>query len=396
MNRATLLLVCFVLAACAAATGITCGQLDRNGVCCDDGEMGCDELCNSGLVFDACDVCNGQNATLDHAGVCCNTTLDVDRVCCPYDTDRDGRCCLEELDADGVCCTEAERGCDQKCFGPRTDKCGDCGGGNRACCGADGECNGHGTCLGEFRTCKCDVGWTGAGCTLSQHTCDGVSCGAHGLCVEENGVPACSCDDRWTGAHCETPRCATRGVFNPETGLCACLLPYDGGTQCESCTDTPAGKKRVCVQMPHAVIVREVPALAADMLLVRQNVTMGGADVRVFAPESEFEGVLYDCGCRPAAVHASGARYTLASADEALTLLLSQEINFASVSNAELQELTEKRIESFNRELFYPPFIAFAGISLLALTVGGLLALWAVISQTIDLKRLLPGARREK
>lgn len=394
MNRAALLIVCFLLAAWAAAESITCGQIDINGVCCTDGVIGCDQICNSGLVEDACGFCNGQNATIDHAGVCCNATLDVDRVCCGGTMDRDGRCCAAELDADGVCCAASQRGCDGKCFGPQEDKCGDCGGGNRACCGADGECNGHGTCLGEFRTCKCDVGWTGAGCTLSQHSCDGVSCGTHGLCVDEDGVPVCTCDDRWTGAHCEIPRCSARGVFNPANGLCQCLHPYDGAAQCESCLPPREGRARVCVKMPHAVIVREESVLAAQMLVTRQNVTMGGVEVRVFAPESEFDGVLHDCGCRPIAVHASGARYTIQAANEALTLLLAQEINFAVESNAELQELTEKRIESLNRELFWPALIIFGWIIVLALFVSGLLAVWVVISQTIDLKRLLPGARR--
>ena len=394
MNRAWLLLACFLFAACAAAESITCDQIDINGVCCMDGVLGCDRICNSGLVEDACGICNGRNATLDHAGVCCNATLDADRVCCGGTMDRDGRCCAAELDADGVCCAASQRGCDGKCFGPQNDHCGVCGGDNRSCCGADGRCGGHGACLSEFRTCKCDVGWTGAGCTISQHTCDGVSCGPHGLCVEENGVPVCSCDDRWTGAHCELSRCATRGVYDKESGLCACLHPYDGAAQCESCLPPREGRTRVCVRMPHATIVRAEPTLAAKVLLAKQNVTMGGAPVRVFAPDSEFEGVQYDCGCRPVAVAGPGARYTIQAADAALSQLLSQEVSFLVQSNAELQELTDKRIASFNRELFYPPFIAFAGFALFALFAGLLAAMYAVISQRIDLKRVIQLATR--
>jgi hypothetical protein len=379
--------------------------MDAAGVCCV-GVVGCDGVCNSGKVVNDCGDCGGEELRRSAEGICCNVAhLDADNHCCAQ-FDCTGKCGTAVLDACGVCdgrnatldgrgtcCADHERGCDGFCFGAVVDLCGHCGGHNHACCGADGECGGRGVCSAEFRTCKCNVGWTGAGCALSQFSCEGIDCGAHGACVELDGAATCACEPRWTGARCQTPRCATRGVYDPDADACVCIHPYDAAQHCEACLPPRANHARVCVEMPHSIIVREVPRLAATMLLARHHAEMGGVPVRVFAPESEFNGTRYDCGCRPVAV-VSGARYTQAEADAALSLLLSQEVRFSVQSNEELQELTDKRIESYNREIFYPIFIAWAGFCLFALFVGVLAAVYALVSQSMGFKSFLQARKK--
>lgn len=429
---------------CGDCNGLD-ARVDANGTCCDVVERGCDNLCFSGRTLDACGVCGGNNATRDVDGVCCTGQMgcdgrcnsglvlndcgdcggrtirrSVEGVCCSVlHLDGDNHCCEEfdcegrcgtavrdacgvcngnnaTMDSAGHCCDDHQRGCDGLCFGASIDLCGHCGGGNRGCCGPDGRCSGHGVCSGEFRTCKCALGWTGANCTISQYSCDDVDCGPHGLCAMQDGVTSCVCDHRWTGHRCDTPRCADRGIFDPDTETCQCLLPFDAGTLCESCLAPKEGYARVCVELPVGIMPREMPRLSATMLLAEQNASMGGAPVRVFAPESEFEGVVYDCGCRPVAVHDANARYTQAAADEALSRLLRQEVKFFIQTNDELQTLVDNVIRSDDREKIWPAFIAGAANFLFGFVIAAVAITYAVVSQNKEVRKLIDFLKSKK
>ncbi len=389
--------------------------LDHQGACCNDGVIGCDGICNSGKVRDHCQVCGGNNATLDAHGTCCHGDVigcdgvcgsgkvlndcgdcngelirrSVDGICCGLThLDPDGHCCSvfdcegrcgtavvdacgvcngnnATMDARGVCCEDSARGCDGFCFGAERDICGVCGQHGESCCGAHGQCSNHGVCSAQFKTCKCNVGWTGFDCALSQHTCDGVSCGLRGSCVEEDGSAVCVCEEGWAGTRCERPRCHDRGVFVVEDNACECFPGYDPRTLCLSCTPVPDGHARVCLAAPNFVIPKVVPLREADLIYMVNSTSIGDIPVAPFPPESEFNGTQYDCACTPVA-RAALARYTIQDANEQFSRIAGETISHLTTTTEELEALVTRTIRGYEIQAYWPPGIIWLLMSVAA------------------------------
>jgi hypothetical protein len=158
---------------------------DACGVCGGDGSScsGCDGIPNSGLQNDACGVCNGDNSTCKGCDGVVNSGAvnDACGVC-----DGDGSTCAGcdgipnsglAVDACGVC-----GGDDSSCSdchgvpngGAIVDSCGECGGDNSTCAGCDGVPN-SGSLIDKCNNCGGDntttLGYKAIG--ANRASCDG-------------------------------------------------------------------------------------------------------------------------------------------------------------------------------------------------------------------------------
>ncbi len=153
----------------------TCG----GGAChyTSEGALGCDGVCGSGKVTDACGVCGGNgNASAECSpGTCVLATCGSGT--CHYTSEGAPGC-------DGVCGSGKVVGCDHVCgSGKVTDACGVCGGsGNPAAeCSYDTYCQ-TATCSGG---CHVQDKANGSACYESGYTCGG------GVCI---CLPGVGCD----------------------------------------------------------------------------------------------------------------------------------------------------------------------------------------------------------
>ena len=193
------------------------------------------------------------NACSSH-GVCFNgactcetnyTGLDCSIRTCPNDCggESNGLCM-----ADGTC--ECQDG-----YGPLTP------GGVNDCLGRlCSDCGKHGTCNYVLGECRCDEGWTGAGCKEQGCTNE---CSGHGVCNKDGPVAKCECDAGYAGADCATVSCAgdcsERGVCLG--GVCRCLPDFTG-VNCERkrCPDDCGCNVRRFGSVAFRCIVRSLSA----------------------------------------------------------------------------------------------------------------------------------------
>ena len=234
---------------------------DIYGDCCAESDRGCEQVCGTSGVFDACGDCNGGNARRDKKGNCCDSS---------------------------------ERGCDDICGGDVSakDACGVCHG-DDACCGDGGRCSNHGVCAAEHGGCKCDAGWTGAACEHQISECADDPCD-HGFCDQVGGRRHCVCDAGWHGMTCSMRECGRNEEYIYTTDECHCIHPYiktgDGDDGCYECTPLEAGTKRLCVHVPAGIVSVVLPRKFAARAVVQGymgfNVTLAGTDG-------------FDCGCTP-------------------------------------------------------------------------------------------------
>lgn len=170
---------------------------------------------------------------------------------------------------------------------------------NRSC--TDWDCGKNGVCVGETSpSCHCYPGYSGNRCESFTDPCaiSGGLCGDRGKCVNSSkGKWACKCDEGFGGRHCDTQtRCQPNGAW--KNGACKCKEGYSG-TMCDSCD-----KDGICLP----TMDPSVPfSLAFASLQHRQEMTDDllppNMARRYFAkhpiiPNSEYDGVLYDCACQ--------------------------------------------------------------------------------------------------
>lgn len=217
------------------------------------GRVACGEY-NSGLFYDRCGVCGGNNdcvdchnvtwgkGVMDKCDKCdgTNECLGCDLV--PWSGKVEDICGV--CDGDGKSCL----GCDRVAnSGKVWDACGKCGGDNSSCCGISGNCNGHGICYeGQ---CNCFVGYTGGLCTRKTNMClfaDGKDpCSGHGVCNPDVG--SCACNAPWFGDKCEMKFCSGNGWYDPKLSACKCWPGYSGD-DCSMCASPSPGRAYICVQ----------------------------------------------------------------------------------------------------------------------------------------------------
>ena len=138
-----------------------------------------------------------------------------------------------------VLCTEGRWGpdCSTRCLGERLP---------------DGNCTGHGHCVGGAagpEICVCDAGFGGANCSACPSARGGAVCGGYGTCDAVTG--GCRCDAGYAGPACNLrcpqaspsgPVCGgvARGICRAQDGTCACGAGY-AGAACEISCPTSAG-----------------------------------------------------------------------------------------------------------------------------------------------------------
>lgn len=160
------------------------------------------------------------------------------------------------------------------------------------------KCGEHGVCMAERKACHCYPGYSGNHCEVFDDPCAHQTCGDHGMCVNLSGGQwSCSCFEGYTGKLCDTQlRCQPNGVW--KNGQCKCREGFVG-KKCDLCD-----KDGICLpttdnEQPFAF------ALASDQ--ARQdflnkplppNIARRYAASHPILPNSEYEGVLYDCSCR--------------------------------------------------------------------------------------------------
>lgn len=185
---------------------------------------------------------------------------------------------------DGTSCL----GCDGQAYpnggAPQFDACNVCGGDGTSCCGL-GLCSNNGMCVDA--KCICKRGWAGALCESPAVLCENVDCGetsGHGVCESNTGL--CSCNDGWIGSACQMRNCFPNGAYDPETGGCTCM-PGWGGDHCDACAKPADKHTNVCIA-PYKL--RSMRDLEAHVKL---------ENGMVWRPNTEHEGVAYDCACIP-------------------------------------------------------------------------------------------------
>lgn len=210
---------------------------------------------------------------------------------------------------------------------PELDACNVCGGDGTSCCGL-GECSQHGTCIDA--QCRCRPGWAGALCELEAVLCEGVECGVHGTCEPSTGQ--CTCDEDWMGSRCQMRNCLPYGAYDSETDSCVCG-PYWGGAECTECAAPHKhAHQYVCRGPGNIDAVRDREAY----VLLKHK--------RAWLPNTEHDGVAYDCACRP---HVAEVEERLVNAQELEDAL--NAVNFLQVNRfTDDVESLEAKVEAAN------------------------------------------------
>lgn len=356
-------------------------NMDPAGICCPVDEKDCSGFCFGLLELDDCGVCGGNNEKKDANGVCCEVhDQDCNHICHgPSFPDVCGICggTGTNMDSTGTCCDANQKDCAGKCFGVAVnDKCGVCAGDDTSCCGPAGTCtDGNGICSETFGACECDLPYTGQFCQHERDMCRFKECGEHGTCVQAHDdeteaiTVSCQCHDGWSGEQCDFFHCNERGGMVEKTGVCKCLHPFDAESDCSTCTEVDKNKKRVCVQGEvdgHFRVV-EIAKAKSKRVLAAGKYLVAGEWRKVFVPDTVFEGVAYDCGCR----HKSAeklreeeetqeqglTRFTPAGAESNLNKLLVEMVSAATTSDKELAEITERTLADNKRGEVVPGII---------------------------------------
>lgn len=238
---------------------------------------------NSGLYFDRCGVCGGNDecvdcfnvtwgkAKMDRCEVCdgANECVGCDGIAYinnPQDKpeyDICGKC-----GGDGTSCLD----CSGIPNGGKVfDACGNCGGDGSECCGLHGNCSGHGTCSSSIGGCRCDVGWTGTICQARQNMCQLGSqftpCNGRGTCNQDTGT--CLCDEGWYGDQCHLNYCSGHGIYDSDLNVCVCKPGYSG-SDCSICSEPPSGTAYLCMQK-YKVIANGKMKQEGDLIAIISN-----------------------------------------------------------------------------------------------------------------------------
>ena len=232
------------------------------------------------------------------------------------------------------------------------------------------ECSGQGACSSAVGGCLCHSGKTGPYCNVEQDVCSSLDCGEYGECQSVGGLAECFCDGGWAGQFCQFKTCSGRGAYDISTEECLCYPPFSNATDCETCEEPEAGFQYVCVHTPYMTR----PVLLATALL--QGVvgvvkaTYSGISVSMSLPNEVYEGVTYDCGCKPVTGSASGgaARYSIADADAAMNSIFVSHVDYTAQSSAELEAIRASTEQAINRSIYYPP-VFFMGMGLLIVLI---------------------------
>jgi len=365
-----------------------------SGVCCSHDDKDCFGFCFGLTEKDDCGVCGGGNANKDSSGVCCEPHhMDCNRVCNGAAVeDACGVCggINLNMDSTGVCCEMNQRDCTGICYGnAEPDKCGVCNGDDSSCCGKDGACSDNGLCSEEYQACECDIPYTGRFCQHERDMCRFHNCGENGHCTQTHDIATddvvvkCICDEGWSGEKCNFFHCNERGARNSVAETCKCLSPYDTSTDCATCTKLEKNKVRLCVQGEILGHYRplEFSEATGKRILNKGVYAVAGRDRRVYAPNMIIEGVHYDCGCRrksaeklkeekeeQEAKQQGLTRFSDAAAEKNFNRLLIQMVDSATTSDAELNAITERTLDTNNREQVMPPLI-FLGIGLIFIAI---------------------------
>lgn len=376
-------------------------NMDPAGVCCPIDEKDCSGFCFGLLELDDCGVCGGSNEKKDINGTCCEVhDQDCNRICYgPAVPDACGVCGGDGsgMDTTGICCDENQRDCKGTCFGTAVnDKCGVCDGDDTTCCGPEGSCtNGNGICSEIFSSCECDLPYTGQYCQHERDICRFKDCGEHGTCVQSHDEETyavtvkCECHDGWSGENCNLFHCNKRGGMDDETGVCHCLSPYDPDSDCSTCTEVEGDNKRICVHGEGTGHYRavEIPKAAFNRVIASGRYLVAGEWRKVFLPDTVFEGVAYDCGCRKKSPEKlreeeenqkqGATRFTQAGAEASLNQLLIEMVSAATTSDSDLEKITKRTLEDQKRGEVAPVLILFVIFILLAAAFAIVMALVA-------------------
>lgn len=302
---------------CDSTTNLQCLPIcpedqvaDSFGTCCAVGDKDCNGDCFGTAVTDSCGICGGNDATKDVNGECCPSAdaIDCAGICNGDGAFDDCGVCNggnANKDENGVCCEQ--KGCDGICPDPATgekvenDKCGVCGGDDSTCCGTGGACSNNGECSAPFQGCLCNLGWTGPFCSLPQDPCQNKDCSMRGHCEAlDQTTGVCVCEPGYTGEHCELKSCFFRGEYNATADACVCEKPYDPATDCSACVPPEKSHDaRLCYSVDGENFVpREIRKQLARALIKKGWQKHRTLNFTIIAPDSEFNGAQYDCGCQ--------------------------------------------------------------------------------------------------
>jgi len=161
-------------------------------------------------------------------------------------------------------------------------------------------CGEHGICLAEKQACHCYPGYSGNHCEIYDDPCAHQTCGNHGTCVngEKQGEWSCQCFEGYTGRLCDTQtRCQPNGVW--KNGQCKCREGYVG-KYCTLCD-----KEAICLpttDQEHPFVMSFASDTARQELLdnpLPPKMARRYAAKHPILPNTEYDGVLYDCACQP-------------------------------------------------------------------------------------------------
>ncbi len=89
---------------------------------------------------------------------------------------------------------------------------------------------------------SCPTGFSGPTCSVNIDDCVGVSCGAHGHCVDQVASYQCVCDGPFTGSACDLPRIE---LLTPTYGMsCGNAISGDGNVVVGYVADNPRSSIR--------------------------------------------------------------------------------------------------------------------------------------------------------
>jgi len=161
------------------------------------------------------------------------------------------------------------------------------------------DCGERGHCDPLSGECVCDKGWSGEGCTYFEDPCSSplAVCGENGVCEgNSDGTYQCRCAEGWTGSSCNVPtQCLPNGLWIASSRKCSCFEGWEG----PSCTQ--CNPDFLCVPTEN----RDRPFALTYVPKDVQNSFLKGdlgskyAASHPIRPNSTYEGVHYDCACKP-------------------------------------------------------------------------------------------------